>query len=191
MRCSKAVLESRRQHHTVCSSWRSWSGVGVRVYGAAWPRRSLTAHARWCSWRLCASIERCMVSWLPLPAVLMKDERVHRDGRRRRGEHPSRNRGERRPCIRRGRAVGQGEGWARRTRGTWSGCTARRMICQWCAAGHRMEKRYQSVMHRALQPLAPPLGALDEVVHHQVDTVLLVWKVQGDRPGRSSTTWQH
>jgi hypothetical protein len=54
------------------------------------------------------------------------------------------------------------------------------MICQWCAVGHRMEKRYQPAMHRALQPLAPPLGAPDEVVHHQVDTVLLMWRVQGE-----------
>jgi hypothetical protein len=45
---------------------------------------------------------------------------------------------------------------------------------------HLVDDRYQPVMHRAVQDLAPPLGALDEVVDHQVDAVMLVLIVYVD-----------
>lgn len=126
----------------------------------------------------CLSMSRWMISWLTLPAVERTKLRlrVHREGSLRKGGNSSRRRCGPRPLLRRGMSAGSVFGLARmnkvpvvRLERPSDDLPTRSRRSRYLP-----DKLLQAVPHSAYQHLAPPFGAPDDEVHHQVDVVPVV-----------------
>lgn len=122
-----------------------------------------------------------IISWLTLPAVLKKNERVHRDGSLHRCGNSSRTSCELRPLMSRGMSegraayTGQRIGVGANEEVDMIGLNSQpkdlpfMLICY-----HLADDLFQTVSHRPNKHLAAPLRTPDDVIHDKVYTMLLV-----------------